>query len=111
MGPALTFAVVFIGIRFVSQVALELLGEAGFLVTNALSGLTSTDAGTINTAVLVNEGRITVQMALLAFVLLNAVNLAAKTVYSYAQGTRSFALKFGLSAVVIILGALVGVLL
>ncbi|MDP4011385.1 MAG: DUF4010 domain-containing protein [Candidatus Roizmanbacteria bacterium] len=92
--PALLFAVLFISIKIISSVALILFGSRGFLVTAALAGTTGLDAVMVNIADL-SKNAITLKTAILAFLIVNAVNLGAKTFYIFLQGTREFAVKYG----------------
>lgn len=99
--PALIFAGLYLGIKLLSSVALELFGASGFLVTAGLAGLTGLDAMTINIAEL---SRKTIEMntAVLAFLIVNAVNLLAKTFYIFLQGRKDFVWKYGVTMIVII---------
>lgn len=108
--PALKFALLYMVIRIASKVALELFGESGFLVTTAIAGLTGIDAATINIADLAG-GNLKYQTAVLAFIILNAVNLGAKTFYSHLQGKREFVVKYGISMAIVIASSLLGLLL
>lgn len=104
---ALTFAGLFIIVSIISQVALVLFGNNGFLVTSALGAIVGLDAVMINTAQLVGKN-IDVTTATIAFIIANAVNLGAKTFYSYTLGAKLFTLKFGLSMAAIILASILG---
>lgn len=105
--PALKFAMLYLVIRIVSKIAVELFGQSGFLATSALGALTGIDAVMINTAELAGKA-IDFKTGVLAFILINAVNLIAKTFYSFVQGKKEFAFKFGACMLVIILASLVG---
>lgn len=109
IGPALRFALLFLAISIISKISLAFFGNAIFLVTTAIGSLVGLDAVMINTAELAG-GTIGIQLAIIAFILANAVNLYAKTVYSFLQGKRDFAVKFGLSVTVIVLSSLLGLL-
>ena len=98
---ALKFVAIYLVINIISKVALEFFGTGGFLLTTALGSLTGVDAVVINTAQLAGN-RIDMNLAVWALILANAVNLSAKSVYSYLQGSREFAIKFFLSMLLII---------
>ena len=53
---------------------------------------------------------ISFQAALLAFIIANAVNLSVKCILSFVQGKKEFAIKFSISAFVILLAGFLGVL-
>lgn len=107
--PALKFALIFLAIRIFSQISLELFGESGFLATSAISAFTGIDAPTINIASLAGD-KISTQVGIVAFILVNSVNLLAKSFYSFIQGKKEFALKFTLSSLIIIAASLAGLL-
>lgn len=94
LGPALKFAFMYLIIGIVSKIAVKLFGSNGFLIASGFGALTGIDAVTINTAELAG-GLITLKTAVWAFVIINAVNLIGKTSYSFLQGKKEFALKFG----------------
>jgi uncharacterized membrane protein (DUF4010 family) len=107
--PALKFAFIYLTISVVTKIALLYFGDNGFLVSSALGGLAGLDAAMINTANLAG-GQISMFLAALTFILVNGVNLVGKIVYSYIQGTKEFALKFGISVGLIILSSISGLL-
>jgi uncharacterized membrane protein (DUF4010 family) len=107
LAPALKFALLFLGVTIFTRAALELFGQAGFLITSSLAALTNTDAVTINIANLVGK-TIDTKTAVIALILMNAVNLFGKTIYSLIQGKKEFGIKFGISASVIVIASLVG---
>jgi len=105
--PALFFAVLFITIKIVSSVALIIYGSQGFLITAAIAGFVGLDAITINIADL-SKSVISLKTAILAFIMVNAMNLLAKTFYIFLQGKREFALKFGVISFTIIVLSFAG---
>lgn len=107
--PALIFAFLYITIKLLSRIALELFGETGFLITSALAAVTGIDAVLINVAQLVRD-RIDPSTAVLAFILVNAVNLIGKTVFVFFQGKREFAVKYAITIGVIIVLSFAGLL-
>ncbi|MFA9289293.1 MAG: MgtC/SapB family protein [Weeksellaceae bacterium] len=107
--PALIFASLYIGIKLITKIALQLFGEGGFLASSAIAGFTGIDAVTINVADLAGD-QISFFTAIMAFLIVNAVNLIAKTIYIYLQGEREFALKYGTTIGVIIVLSFAGLL-
>ncbi len=105
--PALIFAGLYLSIKLLSNIALRFFGQSGFLVTAGLAGLTGLDAMTINIAELSRQA-IDMQTAVLAFLIVNAVNLLAKTFYIFLQGKREFVFKYGAAMVVIIVISFAG---
>lgn len=109
-GPALKFAALYLGISVMTKVALLYLGSSGFLATSALGALAGLDAVMINTASLAGQ-QISADLAVWTFILVNAVNLAGKIVYSFLQGSREFTIKFGISVGIIMAASILAVLL
>jgi uncharacterized membrane protein (DUF4010 family) len=107
--PALKFAFLYLLVRLVTKISLELFGSSGFLITSALAGFTGIDAASINIADLAGKG-ITYQTAVLAFIIVNAVNLIAKTFYSYLQAKREFTIKYAISMGIVIVVSFFGLL-
>ena len=102
--PALRFALIFLAIRLFSKISLELFGSSAFLVTTGLGALGGIDGVLINAAELAGRS-IDYSLAERALILANAVNLASKAVYSFIQGSREFALKFGASMLITIIAS------
>lgn len=107
--PALIFAVLYIVIKLLSRIALELFGETGFLITASLAAVTGIDAVLINVAQLVRD-QITPFTAVLAFILVNAMNLIGKVTFVFFQGKREFAIKYAITIAVIIIMSFAGLL-
>lgn len=107
LAAALKFALLFLLISVVSKIALALFGDTAFLLATGIGAFIGLDAVMINTAQLVN-GQVSMSLGVGAFLLANGVNLAAKSVYSYLQGSKSFALLFFMSMVVIVIAGFVG---
>ena len=107
LGSALKFAGLFVFISLVSKIALVVFGSNGFLVTTGLGAMVGLDAVMINTAQIAGNA-IDFKLAILAFILANFVNLAAKVIYSFLQGKKEFAVKFSISMGVTILASLTG---
>jgi uncharacterized membrane protein (DUF4010 family) len=99
---ALRFMGIYLLINVSSKIAIEFFGSSGFLVTSAIGSLTGIDAVVINTAQLAGS-RIDLSLGVWALVMANGVNLMAKSVYSFLQGSREFALKY-LTSMLIIIG-------
>lgn len=106
---ALKFAGLYLAVSIVSRLALEFFGQTGFLLASGIGALPGIDAVVINTAQLAGE-RISLFTATLALIIINAVNLIAKSVYSFTQGDKSFATKYAISMAIIIGASLLGLL-
>jgi len=89
LGPAVRFAMVLVLVRFVTKSAHILMGTGGFLVSTAVASVAGLDAVSINAAELSGK-EIAMSTGILSIVLANAVNLAGKSVFSFAQGTKEF---------------------
>jgi len=100
--PALKFAGILIVIKIVTKICLILFGQSGFVISSIIASFAGLDAILVTLAEMAGQA-ITFKFALLTFLLVNATNLLSKTVYSYLQGTRGFAFKFLVAAVLIIL--------
>lgn len=107
---ALKFMAIYLIINVSSKIAIELFGNSGFLVTSAIGSLTGIDAVVINTAQLAGS-RIDLSLGVWALVMANGVNLLAKSVYSFFQGSREFALKYLASMGVVIASSIVAAIL
>jgi len=99
--PALQFAVIFTVIKFLSKVSLLVFGQNGFIITTAFASFTGLDAVTLSVGEIAGK-IITYKTGILALVFANAVNLLAKTTYCFIQGSRPFAIRFGIGALFII---------
>jgi uncharacterized membrane protein (DUF4010 family) len=110
LGPALKFALLFVVIKLVSQIALLFFGSNGFLVFIGLGAIPGIDAVLVSIAQLAGK-TLSYQTALWAFIFANAVNLTTKSIYCFFQGKREFAVKFTVSAALILVFGIVGVLI
>ncbi len=99
--PALKFVAILIVIKIITKVCLILFGNSGFVVSSIIASFVGIDAILVNLAEMAGQ-TITFKFALLTFLLVNATNLLSKTIYSFVQGHRSFALKFFGSVISII---------
>lgn len=90
---ALKFVGLFLTVNITSKIALEYFGNTGFLLTSAIGALPGIDAVIINIAQLAG-GRVDYNLAVWALILVNCVNLLAKSAYSFLQGEKRFAFKF-----------------
>lgn len=106
--PALKFAALLIAVKLVTKICLIVFGQSGFMISSVIASFAGIDAVMVNLADMAN-GLITMEMATITFVLVNATNLLSKSVYAFLQGNRGFALKFFLSVLVIIAASLVGI--
>ncbi len=109
LGPALKFACLFLLIRVATKTALAFYGDGGFLVTSAISSVVGVDAIVLNLVEMAGK-TISFQVAVLALIFVNAVNLFSKAVYSLIQGKREFGLKFTSGVVIIVLASFLGLL-
>lgn len=105
--PALKFAALLVVIKIVTKICLILFGQSGFVISSIIASLAGLDAVLVNLAEMAGV-TITFKFATITFLLVNATNLVSKSVYSYLQGNRKFALNFFLSSLVIIAGSFVG---
>lgn len=108
--PAVKFAMLLIMVKLITKISLILFGQSGFLISSIIASFAGIDAIVINLADMAGK-TITFQFALLTFILVNATNLLSKSVYSYLQGSRQFALKFFASVIIIIASSFIGLLL
>jgi len=99
--PALKFAALLIVIKIVTKVCLILFGESGFIISSVLASFAGIDAILVNLADMAGH-TITFKFAFITFLIVNGTNLLSKALYSYLQGDRRFAMKFLVSAGVII---------
>lgn len=99
--PALKFAGLLIIIKIVTKICLILFGQSGFIISSVIASFAGLDAILVNLAEMAGQ-TITYKFAFITFLLVNATNLLSKTVYSYLQGSRDFALKFLVAALLII---------
>lgn len=103
--PALKFMGLFLVINIVSKLALEFLGNSGFLITSGVGALAGIDAVVISASELAGKN-IDYSLAIIGILIANGANLAAKTFYAFSQGAKNFAFKFGVSSVGIISASL-----
>ncbi len=99
--PALKFAGLLISVKIITKICLILFGQSGFIISSVIASFAGIDAIMVNLADMAGQS-ITFKFAFLTFILVNATNLLSKSAYSFLQGNRKFALKFMLSALVII---------
>ena len=110
LSAALKFAGLYLTISILSRLGLALFGKSGFLAATGLGALIGLDAVMVNTAQLAGT-KVALDLAILAFIIANAVNLAAKSIYSYIQGSRQFSLKFAFSMLLVIAATIIGYLI
>jgi len=107
--PALKFALLFLLIKLITKFSLIVFGNNGFIISTILGSVTGLDAVIINTAELAGK-TITFQTGVITLILANAVNLLSKSGYAFAQGSRSFAKKFFISVLIIIVFSFLGLI-
>jgi len=105
--PALSFALLFLFVKFVTKLALIFFGKSGFIFTNMLAAFTGMDAVTISVSELAGKV-VPFKTAILTFIGANGINLASKTVYAYLKGNSKFAFRFSIGAAIIIISSLIG---
>jgi uncharacterized membrane protein (DUF4010 family) len=98
--PALKFAGLLIVIKIFTKICLILFGQSGFIISSVIASFAGLDAIIVNLADMAGN-TITFEFAFLTFLMVNATNLLSKSLYSYLQGNRNFALKFLISALII----------
>jgi uncharacterized membrane protein (DUF4010 family) len=108
--PALRFAFLFLAIQMVSNIAYKFYGSSGFIFASAFAALTGIHAVLLNTAVLAGR-TISFKVAVLTFLLVNAVNLTGKSTYGFLRGQRAFAVQYTIYIVIIICASLLSLLI
>jgi uncharacterized membrane protein (DUF4010 family) len=98
--PALKFAGILIVIKIVTKICLIVFGQSGFVISSVIASFAGIDAIMVNLADMAGH-TITYKFAFITFLAINATNLLSKSVYSYLQGNRQFALRFLFSVLVI----------
>jgi len=105
LAPALRFALIYLTVGAAARIALTFFGEGGFYLTSGIAALTGIDAVILNLSAIVGS-TLSFQAGIFTIILVNAVNLLSKCVYSYLQGKREFAVRFSAAMLVIILSSL-----
>lgn len=101
LSSALVFVAIYTVVRIISEVALAIFGSQGVIITTTLAALTGIDAAILTVSQMVG-GELSYTLGVWTFILINAVNLLAKTFYSFLQGSRGFAVRFGVGVAIII---------
>ncbi len=99
--PALKFAGILIMVKIGTKICLILFGQSGFIISSVIASFAGIDAIMVNLADMAGT-TITFKFAFITFILVNATNLLSKTLYSFLQGKRKFAMSFLFSALAII---------
>lgn len=110
LAPAIKFALILIGVKFITKICLAIFGNSGFIVSSMIASLAGLDAIVINLADMAGKV-ISFQTALLTLILVNATNLAGKIVYSFILGKKAFALKLSVSLAVVVAISFIGLML
>lgn len=105
--PALKFAGLLVIIKLITKVCLLVFGQSGFIISSVIASFAGLDAIIVTLAEMAGSV-ITFKFALLVFLLVNATNVASKVVYAYLQGSKKFAGRFFVSALVIVLMSFTG---
>ena len=98
--PALKFAALLIGIKIFTKVSLIIFGHSGFVISSVIASLAGIDAIIANLADMAGKS-ISLEFGLITFLLVNATNLLSKSVYSFVQGDRKFAIRFLISVIIV----------
>jgi len=98
--PALKFATLLIIIKIFTKICLIVFGESGFIISSVIASFAGIDAIIVNLADMAGH-TITFEFAFVTFLIINATNLLSKSLYSYLQGNRKFALTFLISVLII----------
>ena len=89
--PALKFVTLIVCITLLIQfMQLLKINESLIILFTAISGITGIDAPIIAISNLNNSANITLQVALITFILTNTINLVAKSIYSKFLGDKTF---------------------
>ena len=91
-------------IKIVTKICLIVFGQSGFIISSVIASFAGIDAIIVNLADMAGH-TITLKFAFITFPVINATNLLSKSLYSYLQGSKMFALKFLASVLVIILAS------
>ena len=102
---ALKFALIFSLIRSGSQLARQLFGESGVIITSAFGAIAGMDAIVITIADMAGKS-LTFSNALIALVVANTVNLGTKILYAKTNGSPAFFRLFAISVSVIIVASI-----
>lgn len=103
LSSAIKFALLLTGVKILASLALVLLGSVAFVITSGIASLAGVDAVVITLGELFNSGGLTSQFAIIVFVLINAINLGSKVIYSFVSGSKGFAIKFAMSMVIMLI--------
>lgn len=107
IGPAIEFVLILTTFRVLIQVASIVGGVNLSFAITALSGITGIDVAAIALGEMVTSGVMSLQFAVIGFLMANSVNFAAKVGYGYWYGGKRFAgilaFCFGLAAVATLL--------
>lgn len=98
--PALKFATLLIVINITTKFCLIEFGQSGFLISSVIASFAGLDAIIVTLAEMAGN-TISLKFAFLTFMLVNTTNLLSKSLYSYLQGSRNFAIKFLISVAIV----------
>lgn len=101
LAPALKFAALLIVVKIVTKICLIVFGQSGFIISSVIASFVGIDAIIVTLADMAGK-TITFKFAFITFLLINATNLLSKSVYSYLQGDKRFALRFFFSVLIMI---------
>jgi len=90
LGPALTFAFIFLIVSFLSKLFSLLFGDSGIYILSFISGITDVDAITISLCNLAKNGSISNSVASFGITIAAAMNTMFKAGIAYYLGKHSF---------------------
>lgn len=111
IGPAVKFALLLTVLRVIIQIVNFYMGESAFVFVTALSGMLGMDIATITLGEVVAQGGVTIQIAVIAFIIANGVNFAAKSFYSFLQGSLEYFKVIATGLFISLLAGLIGALI
>ncbi len=106
---ALRFVAFYIVARYLIKILSILYGSEGALISLIALGFTGIDLATLNTAIFIKDGVISLTQGLLVFLGVNLVNFVAKVVYiSLTKPTREFLIESIKLFILLSLGVILG---
>jgi uncharacterized membrane protein (DUF4010 family) len=97
--PALSWGAALCAILLLSKIAVEQLGEQGFYLASAASGLADVDAISLAAARGATTGSLSVDAAALAVVIAVTSNGVAKSIMALTAGGRAFGLRIAIALI------------
>jgi len=110
LGPALKFVVVILFVTIAIQLVKLVDGQNLVLFVTSISGISGLDAPTIATTELFEAGNISLNLAVLIFLVTNLINFGVKIIFGYWQGSRVFARTLTIGLAITAIGSLVAII-